>query len=194
MDHARRTELTLYTVGGRRKYLRPAERARFTAGAEHHPHDTFAVFCLVLAHTGCRISEALALRPDDIDLNDGTISFLSLKKRGRIVVRQVPIPDTLVMRLDALCGTRDPQARLWPWTRGWAWFLVKGIMAASGIPPGPHRTAKGLRHGFGVHAVRSRVPLNLIQRWLGHASLATTAIYLDVADIEERELAARMWT
>ena len=31
------------------------------------------------------------------------------------------------------------------------------------------------------------VPLNLVQRWLGHADLA------DVMGAEEREIAARMW-
>jgi integrase len=40
----------------------------------------------------------------------------------------------------------------------------------------------------------SAVPLNLVQRWLGHASLTTTAIYLDALGDEEREIAARMWT
>ena len=58
---------------------------------------------------------------------------------------------------------------------------------------GLHASPKGLRHGFGVQAVRSGVPLNLLQRWLGHADIATTAIYADVMGAEEREIAARMW-
>ena len=37
------------------------------------------------------------------------------------------------------------------------------------------------------------VPQNLVQRWLGHASATTTAIYLDAVGIEEREFAERMW-
>jgi integrase/recombinase XerD len=35
---------------------------------------------------------------------------------------------------------------------------------------------------------------HLVQRWLGHASLRTTAIYADVVGPEERAFAARMWT
>jgi integrase/recombinase XerD len=54
-------------------------------------------------------------------------------------------------------------------------------------------TPKGLRHSFGIHAIRSGVPLNLVQRWLGHASMTTTAIYRDALGEEEREIAARMW-
>jgi integrase len=37
------------------------------------------------------------------------------------------------------------------------------------------------------------VPINLVQRWLGHASMTTTAIYLQAMGFEEREIAARMW-
>jgi hypothetical protein len=50
-----------------------------------------------------------------------------------------------------------------------------------------------LRHGFGVKAFQSNVPPHLVQRWLGHASLKTTAIYGDVIGPEERAFAARMW-
>ncbi|MBI4595820.1 MAG: tyrosine-type recombinase/integrase, partial [Candidatus Tectomicrobia bacterium] len=32
----------------------------------------------LLFHLGCRISEALALTPDDIDLNQGTVTILHL--------------------------------------------------------------------------------------------------------------------
>ncbi len=41
--------------------------------------------------------------------------------------------------------------------------------------------------------MRSGVPLDLVQRWLGHANIATTAIYTRVLGPEEREIAARMW-
>jgi integrase len=59
---------------------------------------------------------------------------------------------------------------------------------------GPAYDSEGLRHSFGIHAIRFGVPLNLVQRWLGHASMTTTAIYFDALGEEEREIAARMWT
>jgi site-specific recombinase XerD len=49
-------------------------------------------------------------------------------------------------------------------------------------------------HGFGVAAVQAGIPLNLVQRWLGHAQLSTTAIYAEAIGPEEQEIAARMWT
>ena len=58
---------------------------------------------------------------------------------------------------------------------------------------GPHASPKGLRHGFGVAAVSAGIPLNLVQKWLGHAQLTTTAIYADAVGEEEQSIAARMW-
>ena len=58
---------------------------------------------------------------------------------------------------------------------------------------GPHATPKGLRHGFGIQAVSAGIPLNLVQKWLGHAQLSTTAIYADAVGEEEQSIAARMW-
>ncbi len=107
-------------------------------------------------------------------------------------MREVPIPTTLIHELLAL-QVMDDADRIWPWSRTHAWKQVKAIMSAASISAGPHASPKGLRHGFGVHAIRSGVPLNLVQRWLGHASLSTTAIYANVLGPEEREIAGRMW-
>ena len=52
---------------------------------------------------------------------------------------------------------------------------------------------KGLRHGFGVAAVTAGIPLNLVQKWLGHAQLATTVIYANAVGAEEKNIAQRMW-
>ena len=58
---------------------------------------------------------------------------------------------------------------------------------------GLQASPKGLRHGFGVHAVQSGVPLNLVQKWLGHAQLSTTAIYTNAVGPEEYAIAEKMW-
>jgi site-specific recombinase XerD len=45
----------------------------------------------------------------------------------------------------------------------------------------PHQ----LRHAHAVELAREGVPLNVIQRQLGHANLGTTSIYLQDIDTEE---------
>jgi len=44
-----------------------------------------------------------------------------------------------------------------------------------------------------VEAGQKGVPLNIVQRWLGHARMETTAIYANVLGDEERSLARRTW-
>jgi integrase len=187
---------SLYTAKGARKYLTPAERARFIAAAKGCPRVQLRSFCLTLAYTGCRISEALALTPRSVEPDSGFIAVRSLKKRGgAIVVREIPVPVDLLNVLAQFhdLSSDSEAAQLWPWCRSRAWQLVKAVMKDAGIGPGIHATPKGLRHGFGIHAIRSGVPLNLVQRWLGHARMETTAIYLQAIGDEERELASRMW-
>ena len=41
----------------------------------------------------------------------------------------------------------------------------------------------------GVACIEKGIPLNLVQRWLGHARLTTTAIYADAVGEEERHIA-----
>jgi hypothetical protein len=65
---------------------------------------------------------------------------------------------------------------LWPCSRMTAWRQVTTVMVAADLLAGPHRSPKGLRHGFGVHAIASGVPLNILSPWMGHATLAVTAI------------------
>ncbi|MEA2878539.1 MAG: integrase/recombinase XerD [Hyphomicrobiales bacterium] len=185
---------SLYTAAGQRKYLTATERTRFLDAARACPRRDLRTLCLTLAYAGCRISEALALTPSVIECEAGFIAIRSLKKRKRkAVIREVPVPADLFHALDEVHDFDERQARLWPLCRSQAWRLVKGVMRDAGIAEGPHQTAKGLRHSFGIHAIRSGVPLNLVQRWLGHASMTTTAIYLEALGEEEREIAARMW-
>lgn len=72
------------------------------------------------------------------------------------------------------------------------WRVVHAVMEQARLS-GPHACPKGLRHGFGVQAVSAGIPLNLVQRWLGHAQLSTTAIYANAVGEEEQNIAARMW-
>jgi integrase/recombinase XerD len=52
---------------------------------------------------------------------------------------------------------------------------------------------KALRHAFAVEAGQKGIPLNIVQRWLGHARIETTAIYASAIGEEERNLARRSW-
>ena len=195
------SEIRLFDAGGRRLYLSAEERERFLA-ASRQARPELRSLCDTLVFTGARISEALELTPARIDMSGQRIVIRSLKKRGgKIEHRAVPVPPALLDTLQAVHGIRQAQAkggakaaaRIWPWTRQHAAVLIKGVMLAAQIPEGPHRKAHGLRHAYGVHAIGAGVPLNLLQKWMGHADISTTAIYANALGPEEQAIAERMW-
>jgi integrase len=173
---------------GRRKYLSADERTRFLDAAGCLTPSTRAL-CHLLAYTGCRMSEALSLSPHHVDTERSTVTIRTLKRR-RAIFRVVPVPKVLVDMLRVL--PQGAGGRFWPMHRATAWRMVKATMQRAAIT-GPMACPKGLRHGFGIHAAGHSVPTNLIQRWMGHASPTTTAIYLDAVGVEERQFASRMW-
>jgi integrase len=193
--------IQLYDTEGRRLYLTSAERDAFLDAATQADRP-IRTLCAVLYYTGCRISEALALIPRRVDINGQTIIFESLKKRRRGVFRAVPVPETLIDTLDMVHGIREAHRRkkkdildapLWPIARNTAWRRVTAVMQAAGIPEGPHRCPKGLRHGYAIHALSKNVPLNMVSKWMGHSQMETTAIYANAVGEEQQRIAARMW-
>jgi integrase/recombinase XerD len=187
----------LYAPDGARKYLNQVERQRFLAAIAALGADD-ALFCLTLAWTGARVSEVLALTPSSFQVERGIVALRTLKRR-RHHAREVPIPPELMAALDRRFGLsserRDPRGadhRLWPWHRVTAWRVIKRVMQNSGVE-GRQATPRGLRHAFGVGSLQAGVPLNLVQRWLGHARISTTAIYAAVCGPEEIVFAAAFW-
>ena len=178
----------VYDPAGRRKYLSVEESTRFLRAADRRAPYCRAL-CYVLAFTGCRISEALALRPPQVDAEQGKVQFRTLKRR-KTQFRTVPVPPHVVAMLLTLPVGSD--GRFWTIHRATAWRQVKAVMEAAEID-GVRSCPKGLRHGFGMRATMHSIPSNIIQRWMGHASGTTTAIYLDAVGVEERSFARRMW-
>ena len=187
----------LYTRAGRRKYLNGDERRRLLAaldGMQQHQ----ALFVRTLCWTGARISEVLALRPDAFQLDRGIVTLRTLKRR-RHSMREIPIPPDLISALDATFGIAAAQRGgdgaddlLWSWHRTTAWRIVKRAMATADLTGTP-ASPRGLRHAFGVGTLQAGVPIPLVQRWLGHSRMTTTAIYASVVGPEELSFAQRFW-
>ena len=101
--------MQLHDAQGKRLYLTADERLAFMAAAKAaRPVRTL---CAVLHTTGCRISEALALTPEHVDLPGKAVVFETLKKRRRGVYRAVAVLPGLLR--PARLGARpqgDPEA------------------------------------------------------------------------------------
>jgi len=189
-----KTAMTLHTGKGQRKYLNQEERLRFFEITKKRSTD-IKLFSQLLFFTGARIAEVHNLNVQSIDFSNKTVILETLKRRKRGIFREIPLPPFLLPILEKyikdLYGKFPNKGPLFLFSLRTASRHIKRIMIEAKIF-GVKGSSRGLRHGFAVHAV-SRVPLTMVRKWLGHSSLETTAIYLDVTGKEEREIAERLW-
>ena len=189
-------KIKLYNDSGQRLYVNTEERQRYFESIKEF-YSVDRMYLSMLYWTGCRLSEPLNIMPQHIDLSEKCVIINTLKQRRRDIFRKVPLPDIYLNELELVFELRKRQKStyqqpLWTSSRRTYHRYVKEAMKAANIS-GPQSSAKGLRHGFAVHCVLNGVPLPSIQKWMGHASMETTAIYLQVTGKEERELAERIW-
>jgi integrase/recombinase XerD len=138
------------------------------------------------AYASCRLSEALALTADRVDLAAGVQVIESLKKRHTWVYRPVPVPPALLDARDFVHGIRELHASRgrgrdalpWAGSRVTGWWAVHAVMQPVGLD-GPRASSKGLRHSFRLAVASIASPLNLVQKCLGRVQITTTAIYAD---------------
>ncbi|MCW6512741.1 tyrosine-type recombinase/integrase [Lichenifustis flavocetrariae] len=152
-------------------------------------------FLLFLARTGARVSEAIGVNANDLQLERGRSQVL-LHGKGRRD-RVVPIPQDLVRSLTALLSDRglshhQPEpifvgAHNERLTRFGATHIVRRA-ASHALSTRPSLGDKPIsphifRHSLAMKLLRSGVDLLTIQTWLGHAQVATTHRYA-AADVE----------
>ena len=64
----------------------------------------------------------------------------------------------------------------------WRWVssALERAQGLGAIPEGRKVGTHTLRHSAARHWLASGIPINVVSRWLGHASLQTTLVYLEV--------------
>lgn len=118
--------------------------------------------------TGARISEALRLKPDNWD--DINCTFIDTKSnRGERVSRTIPLHWEA---LSALKQGTMPN----PWT-----FRHRFREAAAAQGLGEEVVVHTLRHSCASRLARKQMNAFLIQKWMGHKSIATTQRYVKAA-------------
>ena len=183
--------MRLYSRTNRRLYLNASERARFLQACGNQPANKRA-FALTLFYTGCRLSEARELTSDAIQMAEHIISIRSLKKRSQHHIREIPVPTLLTDELRRLQSGMSENERIWNIDRITAYRWIKTIMHDASVA-GPQASPKGLRHAYGINAMSCGIQLHMLQKWMGHASIKTTAIYANAVGEEEKAIAQRMW-
>ena len=122
--------------------------------------------------TGLRVRELTTIRWSDLR-REGKRTLLTFVGKGG-KERTVGVPPDLLAELEALPRFGE---RIFPIGTGHAWRIVRRWSSlVLGRPASPH----WLRHTHATQAIRHGAPLHVVQHSLGHASLATTGVYLQV--------------
>jgi integrase/recombinase XerD len=140
--------------------------------------------CLVelLYGMGLRISEAIHLKLDQVNLAEGVVMIQGKGGKQRLVPLGAKVADSINHYLElgwVATGTRTDTLLLnrfgKPLSRMGAWKIVQRICADADItsPVSPHT----FRHSFATHLIDAGADLRSVQEMLGHADISTTQIY-----------------
>lgn len=150
---------------------RPNPRPRFVRAAA-----TRLYLVRFLYVSGARVSEVVAVRWGDLRPRaDGDVQ-LSIIGKGR-KRRTLPLPQRFVRELQREYGPAEPARtdRIFPFGPRRAQTVIAELTERIGFGPGV--SAHCLRHACATHALHRGAPVHVIQRALGHSSLATTGKY-----------------
>ncbi len=170
--------------------LSPQEQTLLLGTLHDRSPARLRALCIVrlMLNAGLRGCEVRNLRTADVDWNSGKVLVngkykkqrtlwlaagdLALLSRWREVREGLPQQNaSLITALDGRpLGERNLRK------------IVKAAVRRAGLEKDPH--AHALRHTFATDLLRQTKNLRLVQKALGHASLATTQIYTHVCDPE----------
>jgi integrase/recombinase XerD len=152
----------------------------------------------LLYGTGARISEAVGLAVDDLDLTENTVLLTGKGDKQR----RVPVGSYAAAALSSYLVRSRPvlaqggggsprlflNARGGPLSRQSAWVVLRTAAERAGLASGvsPHT----LRHSFATHLLEGGADVRVVQELLGHASIMTTQIYTLVTVDTLREVYA----
>lgn len=148
--------------------------------------------------TGTRISEAVGLDVDDVDLEEFTVIVTGKGDKQRIL----PVGEFAAQALSAYLVRGRPvlapkgrgtsrlflNSRGGPLSRQSAYGVLQQSASRAGITSAvsPHT----LRHSFATHLLERGADVRVVQELLGHASVTTTQIYTMVTVDTLREVYA----
>ena len=148
------------------------------------PNPRARLLMLLQWRAGLRVSEALALEVADLSLDSDQPTIRVREGKGRRS-RIVPVHPELQNALGAVMHFADVgKGRIFPISRSTAWRWVQAATeratALGGLPQGKRIGTHTFRHSYARHLLLHGVPINYLSRWLGHKSMQTTLVYLEL--------------
>ena len=153
----------------------------------------------VLYGAGARISEAVGLDLDDLDLDAGAVRLLGKGGKERVVplgtYAREAVTAYLVRARPALAASGKGTAAVFLNQRGSrlsrqsAWAAISAAAERAGLTA--HVSPHTLRHSFATHLLDGGADVRVVQELLGHASVTTTQVYTLVTVQKLREVYAQ---
>ena len=148
------------------------------------PNSRARLLMLLQWRAGLRVSEALDLEAADLSLNSDQPTLRVRQGKGNRS-RIVPVHPELHNALTAVLQFADlgrgsvigvSRSTAWRWVQEAASRAVALGALTAGRRVGTHT----FRHSYARHLLLHGVPINYLSRWLGHRSIQTTLIYLEL--------------
>ena len=160
------------------KALTNDEQSAYVQAIATEPMRPLWLFYLL---SGCRCQEALALRWSDIDTEQKRVFIRGTKTET--AERYIPLFPQLA---ELLANIPKDGETVFPYTLRAVQWNFNRIRKQHGFQFRIH----DLRHTFATRCLESGIAPNTVQKWLGHASIATTAnVYSHIlTDFERQEM------
>ena len=147
----------------------------------------------VLYSTGIRVTELVSLNVDDVNLQGG---YIRVKKKN--TERHIPLGNLSIKCLKdyinkvrpLLIRTEDEKTLFintngQKMTRQGYWKILKQYKEQAKIDK--DITPHSIRHSFAVHMLQNGAELKTVQELLGHTDVASTMMYSQMANMEEKD-------
>lgn len=182
-------------------YVPPGKIDIFIAKARS---EEWAVFYTMILKWGLRMAEALSIAPTDIDVDKSRVVVRGKGLGGMGKVRQIYVERSTITRAlqfagcdqDQINGTkqiRDSSPIVKSVRARNAEYIWKETAKKAGLKNWARLTPHDGRHSYAIDFLIKRkkegmAALVLLKNQLGHTSLTTTSIYLDIAGAEAQDI------
>ena len=159
------------------------------------PNPRARLLMMIEWRAGLRVSEALALEVGDLSLDVELPTLRVRQGKGR-KARIVPVHPELHSALSSALqfGNIAESDKIAKASRStadrWIKEATAGAQKAGAIASGRRISNHTLRHSYARHLLMNGIPINYLSRWLGHSSIQTTLIYLELVPDPTGSLAA----
>jgi len=155
---------------------------------EQDGNKKFATCVRFLLYTGCRRNEIVFLRWEDVNVEKGILTVnadktnkilrLPINKALMRVISGMEIGTGFIFRTDSNSRNRKKHGKPWHESTVSHWF--RAYLQKAGLPL--HYSVHSLRHTYSNYLREKGVPIDIIQKLLGHSTPRTTWDHYDSSD------------